>query len=94
MVNFTQLKPIENNVCQHQVLKTSYSHSAKRSFKSKQQGLTIFMDVGTAFPIRFTDIFKGQQKQHNFPLLVFNWDNIQETPKLISCEYQNRTQSY
>lgn len=59
-----------------------------------QRGLTIFMDVVMAFPIWFADIFKGQQKQHNLSLLVFNWDNIQETPKLISCEYQNVIKQY
>lgn len=59
-----------------------------------QYGLTIFMIVVMAFPVRFGDIFKGQQKQNHLALLIFNWNNIQETPELISFEYQKVIQRY
>lgn len=52
------------------------------------------MNVVMAFPVRFADIFKGQQKQNHLALLVFNWNNIQETPELISFECQKVTKIY
>lgn len=50
-----------------------------------QPSLTVRSAVVTAaLPEGLSEVFEGQEEQHHFTFLIFDWNNIQEAPKRIS----------
>lgn len=55
------------------------------TFTFLQRSLTVRSAVVTAaLPVGLSEVFEGQEEQHHFTFLVFDWNNIQEAPKRIS----------